>query len=96
MRVDPAGATATPLARRLTGLEPWPERELGPPHTLVALTVRRGCGSPFIRHLPPCTARLTVDSEKDAKLAQKLGQLQAFMAVFPQECVGQLAPFGPT
>jgi hypothetical protein len=35
-------------------------------------------------------------SEKDAKLAQKLGQLQPFIAVFPQECMGQLAYFGPT
>ena len=35
-------------------------------------------------------------SEKDAKLAQKLGQLQPFIAVFPQECMGQLASFGPT
>ena len=30
------------------------------------------------------------------KLAQKLGQLQPFTAVFPQERVGQLASFGPT
>jgi hypothetical protein len=35
-------------------------------------------------------------SEQDAKLAQKLGQLQPFLAVFPQECMGQLASFGPT
>ena len=35
-------------------------------------------------------------SEKDAKLAQKLGQLQPLTAVFPQEGMGQLAPFGPT
>jgi hypothetical protein len=35
-------------------------------------------------------------SEKDAKLAQKLGQLQPFMDVSPQECMGQLASFGPT
>jgi hypothetical protein len=34
--------------------------------------------------------------EKDAKLAQKLGQLRPFMAVFPQGCMGQLASFGPT
>jgi hypothetical protein len=34
--------------------------------------------------------------EKDAKLAQKLDQLQPFTAVFPQECMGQLAYFGPT
>jgi hypothetical protein len=34
--------------------------------------------------------------EKDAKLAQKLGQLHPFIAVFPQECMGKLAYFGPT
>jgi hypothetical protein len=42
------------------------------------------------RDQPPGT------SEKDAKLAQKLGQLQPFIAVFPQECMGQLAYFWPT
>jgi hypothetical protein len=35
-------------------------------------------------------------SEKGAKLAQKLGQLQTLLAGFPQECMGQLATFGPT
>jgi hypothetical protein len=35
-------------------------------------------------------------SEKDAKLAQKLGQLQLFIAAFPQECMDQRAFFGPT
>jgi hypothetical protein len=35
-------------------------------------------------------------SEKDAKLAQKLAQPRPFIAVFPHECVGQLAYFGPT
>jgi hypothetical protein len=34
--------------------------------------------------------------EEDATLAQKLGQLQPFIAVFPQECMGQPAYFGPT
>ena len=34
--------------------------------------------------------------EEDAELAQKLGQLQPFIAAFPQECMGQLASFGPT
>jgi hypothetical protein len=29
-------------------------------------------------------------------LAQKLIQLQPFIAVFQQECMGQLASFGPT
>ena len=41
-----------------------------------------------LRALPP--------SEKDAVSAQKLGQLQPFLPVFPWECVGQLAYFGPT
>ena len=40
--------------------------------------------------------KLPAQSEKDAKLAQKLGQLQPFLAEFPQECAGQLASFGPT
>ena len=34
--------------------------------------------------------------ERRAELAQKLGQLQPFLAVFPPECMGQLALFGPT
>ena len=33
-------------------------------------------------------------SEKDAVSAQKLGQLQPFIAVSSQECTGQLASFG--
>jgi hypothetical protein len=33
--------------------------------------------------------------EKDAELVQKLGQLQLFAALFPQQCMGQLASFGP-
>ena len=45
--------------------------------------------------LPLITA-LTCASEKDAVSAQKLGQLQPFTHVFPRECMGQLAPFGPT
>jgi hypothetical protein len=36
------------------------------------------------------------ESEKDAELSQNLGQLQPFLAVFPQEHMGQLASFGPT
>jgi hypothetical protein len=35
-------------------------------------------------------------SEEDTKLAQKLDQLQPFMAVFRLECMGQLAYFGLT
>ena len=33
-------------------------------------------------------------SEKDAKLAQKLGQLQPFVAVFLQECMANLHLLG--
>jgi hypothetical protein len=36
------------------------------------------------------------NSETDAKLAQKLGQLQPFIAVFLQEYVGQLPSCEPT
>jgi hypothetical protein len=36
------------------------------------------------------------ESEQDAKLAQKSGQLQPFIAAFLQECMGQLVSFGPT
>ena len=38
----------------------------------------------------------TGSSKQDAKLAQKLGQLQPFIAVLPQECMDQLASFRPT
>ena len=41
-----------------------------------------------LRHLRPPTA-----GEKAAVSAQKLGQIQPFIAVFPQECMGQLASF---
>jgi hypothetical protein len=47
-----------------------------------------------LRLLGPLRAGLGA-GEKDAKLAQKLGQLQPFLAAFPQECVGQLASSGP-
>ena len=36
------------------------------------------------------------EKEKGAELAQKLGQLQPFVAAFPQECMGQPGSFGPT
>jgi hypothetical protein len=40
--------------------------------------------------------RTECQSEKDAKLTQNLGQLQPFLAILPQEEMGQLAHFGPT
>jgi hypothetical protein len=41
-------------------------------------------------------ARAVALSKKDAELVQKLGRLQPFLDVFLQECMGQLASFGPT
>jgi hypothetical protein len=48
-------------------------------------------GGPHVEAIPGAAHRAA--GETDAKLAQKLGELQAFMAVFPQECMGRLAPF---
>ena len=50
---------------------------------LVALTMKHA------------RAKIRDASEEDAKLAQKLGQLQPFLAVFPQERTSQVASFGP-
>ena len=48
-----------------------------------------------VNRLDGHAVRVRPPSEKDANLAQNLGQLQPFIAVFPQECMGQLASFGP-
>ena len=53
--------------------------------------LRRGARARLAYGLP--TSSFT--SENDAELAQKLGQLQPFIAVFPQACTGHLASFGP-
>ena len=54
------------------------------PNTLLAHADLRGPVDPLVH------------GEKDAKLTQKLGQLQPFVPVFPPEYMGQLASFGPT
>jgi hypothetical protein len=57
------------------------------------------CGEPMASLVEAAEAAgvdVEFSSEKDTKLAQKLGQLQPFMAVFLHECVGQLASSGPT
>jgi hypothetical protein len=59
---------------------------------------RRDAGGHWRRASGPARGwgrRALGPSEKDAKLAQKLGQLPPFIAVFAQECMGQLASFGP-
>ena len=64
--------------------------------------VRRGAAGRVLRHPHRGPARHDggavggAASEKAAKLAQKLGQLHPFIVVFPQECMGRLAYFGPT
>jgi hypothetical protein len=75
-------------------------REVARPHVLRALQrlelgARAGLGGAAGRAVG-VHQHATPPSEKDPKLARKLGQLQPFVAVFPQECVGQLASFGPT
>jgi hypothetical protein len=73
-----------------------------PPCTAAAgATARRrrraGCADRESRAEPEGPGAAAAQSEKDTKmLAQKLGQLQPFLAVFPQVCVGRLASFGPT
>ena len=58
---------------------------------------RGTAGSARRLHVLPLSHRDRPASEKDAKLAQKLGQLQPFIAVFQQECIlGQRASFRPT
>jgi hypothetical protein len=48
-------------------------------------------------YYPMCEVkRPHANQVRKPKLAQKLGRLQPFIAVFPQECMGQLACFGPT
>jgi hypothetical protein len=73
----------------------WPKA-----HKPMLAELVRFSRSVYCDHDPPLVAAAkkvpTITSEKDAKLAQKLGQLQPFAAVFPQECMGQLASFGPT
>ena len=51
---------------------------------------------PAGRRHEPLAVPLWSASEKDTKLAQKLGQLQPFMAEFLLECTGQLVYCGPT
>jgi hypothetical protein len=62
----------------------------------------RCCSGAFSRRSSSEVARagwriyLAHDSEKDTKLAQKMGQFRPLIAVLPQRCTGQLASVGPT
>ena len=62
---------------------------------LKANAVACGCGGAAAA-MPVLALVTAALSETNAKLAQELGQLQPFLSVFPQECMGQHASFGPT
>ena len=78
----------------------------GPVRDLVALGAAclRGLGGPgeccagtlVLLSSDRCACPPPGPSEKGAKLAQKLGQLQPFTAVFLQEYMGQPSSFMPT
>jgi hypothetical protein len=56
-------------------------------------------GGPFVgdwRWLGGAVVTNAESTFTGAAKVRKLGQLQPFLAVFPQECMGQLASFGPT
>ena len=81
----------------LYGAFVWARRALNIQKRLFPIRAVRGRLPPRFdrggREPPP---RVDRPSEKDAELAQKLGQLQPFIAVLPRECMGQPAYFGPT
>jgi hypothetical protein len=85
----PGDATAfPPTSHRISHLPsaPLTERELSPAGLLRTL------------QRDPPRARAGVAGGKDAKLGQKLGQLQPFIDAlkYRNDCLGQLAYFGPT
>ena len=66
----------------------WQPRMAGRPHAARRLAPHRVSDAPP----PPADQlhplhRAPLPGEKDARLAPKLGQLQPFIAVFPQECI---------
>jgi hypothetical protein len=66
---------------------------LGQPYTFLA---QGRHGAHALQRRAGLRALAAGVSESDTQLAQKLGQLQPFVAAFPQECMGQLASFGST
>jgi hypothetical protein len=68
---------------------------------LLRLFCARRCNSPALTPRAsdlqrPVHGYERLPGEKDAALAQTLGQLQPSIALSPQECMGPLASFGPT
>jgi hypothetical protein len=92
--LEPPGPLLEPPGPLLTHLHPVYIAHSERLPTRLNPLAERACFSQVFVH--PATMDAENSSEKDAKLAQKLGQLQPFLAVFPQECMGQLASFGPT
>ena len=63
------------------------------------ITINHEASVKYFHSLPSAISITNVTEVRKTpicKLAKKLGQLQPFIAMFPQECVGQLASFGPT
>ena len=70
---------------------------IGATQELLEFSDKIAAGSGIVVRIAEFDEVLDADpGEKDAKLVQKLGQLQPFTDVSPQECVGQLPSFGPT
>jgi hypothetical protein len=70
---------------------------IGATQELLEFSDKIAAGSGIVVRIAEFDEVLDADpGEKDAKLVQKLGQLQPFLAVFSPGCVGQLASFGPT
>ena len=99
--------TLPPMARHADGCHDK-HREQAAPRCLICTQPVR-CLASHPGAAPGCGARRRIArqacaltwhanwwSEKHVKLAQKLGQLQPFIAVSPQGCTGQIGSFGPT
>ena len=65
-------------------------------HNFIISNIRFSRGGVYLRRPVGGAARAAdgLQGEKDAKLAQNLGQLQPFLAVLSKECMGQFASFG--
>ena len=80
---------------RQRGASGYPNSKLRSPRAAAVAAARAAAAAEAAERRQQLADR-RASSEKAAKLAQKLSQLQPFTPVLPQECMGQLASFGPT
>jgi hypothetical protein len=64
--------------------------------TTPEMLQKAGYATAGVGKMAPLNAPVLQVRKTVAKLAQKLGQLQPFIAVFPQECTGRSASLGAT